>query len=248
MKVDVIYLERTSSTNTYAQELLKNSLAAEGSVILATEQTEGRGQGDNLWHSEPGLNLTFSLVLEPAFLTPIRQFCLNKAVALGVLQTVRKTLPSTMGTCIKWPNDIYASGQKIAGILIEHSIMGNSVKYSVLGIGINLNQLEFPAWVQKPVSFKQLTGSDYDIRDMLQKTCQNIDFEYGRLKDGGFAAVHSDYQSSLCGLEKLNEFIAGGNVFSGRIQDVDNLGRLCVLTADGELRRFSHGEIKYREP
>ncbi|MEI6883019.1 MAG: biotin--[acetyl-CoA-carboxylase] ligase [Bacteroidota bacterium] len=243
MKVEVIYLERTGSTNTYAQQLLKDSLASEGSVILAAEQTEGRGQGSNAWHSGPGLNLTFSLVLEPRFLQPHQQFALNKSIACAVLQTLRKDLPATVKSCIKWPNDIYASGKKIAGILIEHSIMGSIVKHSVIGIGINLNQTRFPKWVPNPVSLKQLTSKDYDIRDMLQKTCSNIEYQYGRLKRGEFEAIDNDYTASLCGLGKILEFTAGGKVFSGSTKGVDDLGRLCVLTADGELRKFSHGEI-----
>lgn len=245
MKVDVIYLERTRSTNSHAQQLLKDSLASEGSVILAAEQTEGRGQGSNSWHSGPGLNLTFSLVLEPRFLQPHQQFVLNKSIAYAVLQTTRQALPANIKSCIKWPNDIYASGKKIAGILIEHSILGNSVKHSIVGIGINLNQLEFPQWVPNPVSLKLLTSKDFDISDMLQKTCSNIEYQYGRLQRGEFEAVDNDYTASLCGLGKILEFTAGRNSFKGRIQAVDDVGRLCILTADGELQKFSHGEIRW---
>ncbi|MEI6888854.1 MAG: biotin--[acetyl-CoA-carboxylase] ligase [Bacteroidales bacterium] len=247
MKPDIVFLESTASTNTSAQQFLNDSRASEGSVIWAAGQFEGRGQGSNSWHSQPGLNLTFSLVLEPLFLPPDRQFSLNKAMALGVLQTVRQALPHDISACIKWPNDIYASGKKISGILIEHSIQGNVIKNSIIGIGINLNQDEFPAWLPKAVSLKQLSGSACDIREMLEKTCANLAGEYARLKNDDFQAVQTEYNSSLCGCGRDLEFTAGSSSFTARIGGVDDFGRLCVLTADGGVRVFSHGEISFSE-
>lgn len=243
MKLDVIFIESTGSTNTFAQQLLKDSRGVEGTVVWASSQTQGRGQGSNSWHSQPGMNLTFSLVLEPLFLKPYQQFNLNKAIALGVLQTIRLALPDDIMSCIKWPNDIYASGRKIAGILIEHTIQGNSIRNSIIGIGINLNQMEFPDWLPNVVSLKQLTENEYDVREILQKTCLSLTQAYARLKAGEFGPVSYEYNSSLCGGGKILEFTAGNNSFNGRIAGVDDSGRLCVLTADDHIEKFNHGEI-----
>ena len=255
MKFDFIYLDRVDSTNAYAQRLLKESLAGEGTIIRAGEgtvvraadQASGRGQGENSWHSQAGMNLTFSLILEPLFIPPEKLFSLNKAVALAVLNTVRNALPGDLPASIKWPNDIYAADHKIAGILIEHTLIGSSVKNSIIGIGININQLEFPASLPNPVSLKQLTGNDYDIREMLDKVCRNLENEYSRLRNHEFQSIDADYNSKLYGSGRDLEFTTGGSSFTGRIQGVDDIGRLYVLTADGGLKMFNHGEIWINE-
>ena len=243
MKFTEIVLEHVNSTNSYAKHLLNESKAGEGTIIRAWEQYAGRGQGENSWHSQPGMNLTFSLVLEPFFLLPDKQFSLNKAVALAVSNSVGKELPSGITTSVKWPNDIYAGDRKIAGILIEHCILGSSIKNSVVGIGINLNQQEFPATLPNPVSLKQLTGKDYDAKKILERTCKNLDSEYFSLINREFQAIDNEYNSSLFGYGRDFEFTAGESSFTGRIQGVDDLGRLIVMTADGVIRKFNHGEI-----
>ena len=247
MKFDVIYLERVDSTNAYAKKLLNGSSAGEGTVVWAGEQYAGRGLGENSWHSGAGLNLTFSLVLEPLFLQPDNLFCLNKAVALAVLHTIRHELNGGIQASIKWPNDIYAGDRKIAGILIEHTLIGSSVKNSIIGIGININQLDFPASLPNPVSLKQLTGNDYDLSEMLDMICLNFENEYSRLRKHEFQLIDADYNSKLYGRGRDLEFTTTGPSFTGRIQGVDDIGRLCVLTADGGLPMFNHGEISIKK-
>ena len=243
MKFSVISLDRAGSTNKYAQLLLNESKAGEGTIVWTMEQVKGRGQGENTWLSQAGMNLTFSLVLEPFFLSPDRQFSLNKAVALAVLNSVKRDMPVGIAMTIKWPNDIYAGDRKIAGILIEHSILGSFIKNSVVGIGINLNQEEFPVSIPNPVSLKQLTGSDFDAKKILERTCANLSIEYSRLGNAEFQAIDAEYNSNLYGCGKDIEFTTGGSSFIGCIQGVDDYGRLVVITVDGILRKFSHGEI-----
>jgi len=246
MEFDVIYLERTESTNSYAKQLLKESRAKEGTVILAYEQFSGRGLGDNSWHSQQGMNLTFSLILEPLFLTPVKQFILNKAIAFAVSDSVRKLLPSGINAPIKWPNDIYVGNRKIGGILIEHNLMGASIKNSVIGIGINLNQAEFPASLPNPVSLRQLTGKEYETKLLLGDICENISRVYSGIQKGESAQIEIDYNASLLGFERELEFTSAGSSFKGRIMGVDDLGRLSVMTADGVVRAYNHGEISVK--
>jgi BirA family biotin operon repressor/biotin-[acetyl-CoA-carboxylase] ligase len=169
---------------------------------------------------------------------------LNKAVSLSVLTTIRKLLKDDKDSCIKWPNDIYIGNNKIAGILIEHTILGNAIKNTVIGIGINLNQEEFPAVLPNPVSLKQITGTNYDIREILERNCENLAREYSRLRKGEFPAIDADYNACLFGYGLEMEFTAGEYSFLGRIEGVDHYGRLCVMSADGVIRVFNHGEIK----
>ena len=243
MKTDIIYLDRVDSTNAYAKKLLNGSSAGEGTVVWAGEQYAGRGLGENTWHSQAGLNLTFSLILEPLFLQPDNLFCLNKAVALAVLHTVCHELPGGIQASIKWPNDIYAGNLKLAGILIEHTILGTAIKHTVIGVGINLNQEEFPAGIPNPVSLLQLTGKHYDSRSMLEQSISNLASEYSRLSSAECDKIVSDYDANLFGLGRNLVFTASASSFNGSIQGVDDIGRLCVLTADGGLRKFNHGEI-----
>ena len=243
MKFDIIYLERVDSTNAYAKKLLNGSTAGEGTVVWAGEQYAGRGLGENTWHSGAGLNLTFSLILEPLFLQPDNLFCLNKAVALAVLHTIRHELKGGIQASVKWPNDIYAGDRKIAGILIEHTILGTAIKHTVIGVGINLNQEEFPAGIPNPVSLLQLTGKQFDPSNILEKSISNLAGEYSRLSSTECDQIVSEYDANLFGLGKNLLFTASAASFNGSIRGVDDLGRLCVLTADGVLHKFNHGEV-----
>jgi len=243
MKIDIIYLDKVDSTNTYAKKLLNELKAGEGTVVWAREQYAGCGLGENTWHSRAGMNLTFSLILEPLFIQPDNLFCLNKAVALAVFNTIRTELSGDIQASIKWPNDIYAGDRKIAGILIEHTILGTSIKHSVIGVGINLNQVDFPADLPNPASLKQITGLNHDSEKFLENVCRSIDKEYSRLNRGEFKSINDDYNSSLFGCGCDLEFIAGSCSFTGRIKGVDDLGRLLVMTQDEKIGIFNHGEI-----
>jgi BirA family transcriptional regulator, biotin operon repressor / biotin---[acetyl-CoA-carboxylase] ligase len=246
MKFSLTVLDQVDSTNSFARRLIEESKAFEGTVIMAREQYAGRGQGENTWHSQAGMNLTFSLVLEPVFLLPHNQFILNKAIALAVLNSVKQSLPPDAKTSVKWPNDIYTGNRKIAGILIEHTIMGNSLKHTIVGIGINLNQLEFPSDLPNPVSLKLITTLDYDPEKFLTKTCENIDREYTRLIKSEFTSISDNYNSSLFGCGSDLELTSGSSTFTGRITGVDDLGRLLVMTRDGKSRSYNHGEVVIR--
>ncbi|HPH88516.1 MAG TPA: biotin--[acetyl-CoA-carboxylase] ligase, partial [Chitinophagales bacterium] len=150
-----MHLPSVDSTNTYAKSLIAKSSPIDGTVILADEQFAGRGQSGNVWQSEAGKNLTFSIIYQTSFLLATEQFYLNMAVSLGIWSMVNSKLSieknkeltihdSRFTTKIKWPNDIYVNNQKIAGILIENTISGMHLKHSVIGVGLNVNQEQFP--------------------------------------------------------------------------------------------------------
>ena len=154
----IIELESVPSTNTWAKEHAEELHHAD--IVLTHDQTAGRGQRGNSWEAEPGMNLTFSLCLEPSSILPSEQFLLSEAVALGVADAVAQALgldTQQEEITVKWPNDIYAGNRKIAGILIEHSIRGNRIAKSIAGIGLNVNQRLFRSDAPNPVSMHQLT-------------------------------------------------------------------------------------------
>lgn len=158
----IFWFDSLDSTNNTAKMLQGHidNLA----VIAAECQSGGRGQGDHLWSSEPGANLTFSVVLE--FDDGNMRLRAKDAVLLTHIATwaIRKFLGQRgVESRIKWPNDIYVGDKKLCGILIENTLCGHDVRYSVIGVGLNLNQTVFPSDLPNPVSLCQLTGDRYDI-------------------------------------------------------------------------------------
>lgn len=254
----IIELERTASTNQYAATMLDQGHPEDGTVVWAHNQYAGRGQGDHTWSSEAGKNLTFSLILYPKFLPADRQFMLNKAVSLGILdfaydslclypEKSRRDRNSRFSMMIKWPNDLYLEHRKAGGVLMEHRILGNYVAASVIGIGLNINQIEFPPDIPNPVSLKILTGHDYNLHEALRSVCRAIGLRYLMLKSTGGAGLDEEYRSHLLGFGQWLEFTrAEGGSMEGKTEGVDDLGRLLVLGRDGKTAAYNHQEILYR--
>ncbi len=257
---NIIELDRVDSTNIYAEKLITEGQAKEGTIVWAHEQFQGKGQNDNKWESEPGKNLTLSIILNPRFLPPDRQFLLNKVISLGVLDFVINCLSSHIYhptshiphptshiphpiSRIKWPNDIYIGTKKLGGILITHRIMGASLDTSIAGIGLNVNQLLFPDSLPNPVSLKQLSGQETDLRFALKGLCACIGKRYHSLVAGEVDAIETGYQMALLGFGEWREFMAGETRFEGRIKGVDDLGRLLVETRSQGVKVFNHKEI-----
>jgi len=240
----IIELETVGSTNLYAEQLLASQKVSNGTVIFAIEQTSGKGQGENNWESEPGQNLTFSLVLFPGFLRPERQFQLNKAITMGILDYLNK-FPLGQEASIKWPNDLCVGNRKIGGILINNTISGHLFASCVAGIGININQKVFSPDIPNPVSLKALTGSTFPLNESLQDVLECIDVRYGHLRAGNFSLLDREYRRNLLGYGVWTDYIVNNMVKKGRILDVDESGKLLLETADGPILSLLHGEIGF---
>jgi len=240
----IIEVHRVDSTNFYAERLVKEKKVPEGTVIRAHEQTAGKGQGDNVWLSEPSKNLTISMILYPGFLPVGQQFFLNKAVALGVIDFVHTLLPP--GSCkIKWPNDICYGSSKLGGILISHTISGNSFDTSIIGIGINVNQTRFDPSIPNPVSIKQIINNETDTESALNSLISKLDHRYNQLKKGDLSRLDHEYRNNLLGFDEERRFKKDKDLFNGIIRDVDHFGRLIIETSDRKRLTFSHKEIEF---
>jgi BirA family biotin operon repressor/biotin-[acetyl-CoA-carboxylase] ligase len=148
-------LKEVDSTNNFLKELLSNSTPlVEGTVIMAENQYAGRGQQHKSWHTEPGKNLTFSILLMPVFLPVEDQFDLTRVVSLGVFDALWPITGNKLK--IKWPNDLYYGDNKLGGILIENIIQSGKIKASVIGIGLNINQESFPPYLPNPKSYMKI--------------------------------------------------------------------------------------------
>ena len=154
------------STNAYLQNLLNEGVDIVDNIVVTDFQTSGKGQGKNVWQSEDGKNLLFSIALDMSFLKAENQFLLTQMVSVAMINVLKKYLPEEL-LFIKWPNDIYFKDKKIAGILIKNEIKGMMMGTSIIGIGLNVNQTSFDENLPNPISMKMITGKDFDLDELL---------------------------------------------------------------------------------
>lgn len=239
---NIIRLHSIDSTNNYANAQINAGAAGEGTVFLAYEQTAGRGQLKNFWESEPGMNLTFSLVLAPDFLEIRRQFMLSKVITLGIHSALNKYVD---GLKIKWPNDIYAGNRKLGGILIENSVMLGLLKNSVAGIGLNINQTDFRSNAPNPVSMKMLTNQHYNCDELLKEILERIGYFYECLSSGEFESIDDQFQEVLFRRGEKHSFRTDDETFDGEITGVNSIGQLLIRNNDGNVRAFHFKEVEF---
>lgn len=222
-----------------------NSVAASGnfvfnSVIFTMRQTAGRGCGENSWESEPGKNIAMTLVVGDIGVAVQSQFAISMAVALGCYDYVSQYVD---GCSVKWPNDIYVKDKKIAGILIEHSVSGTTLSRSLCGVGLNINQEIFYSNAPNPVSLKQLTGFNFDVKSELYKLVNYIGARLQKATD--YNALRNDFMSHLYRREGLYGWRDSVGEFMASIYGVDDYGRLQLLLSDGNVRTYGFKEIRY---
>jgi len=242
--IRIIELETVDSTNLYAERILADGEVEEGTVIWAHHQTAGRGQGENAWISEPGKNLTLSIILFPHFLPPGEQFFFNKAIALGVHDFLGLFVQEVS---IKWPNDLCIGRKKAGGILIQHQLSGNQLTSTIAGIGININQTRFDHHLPNPASLTQILRQELVLKEAVHQLIDRLNFRYRQLKTGSFAQLDVDYIHALLDLGENRLFQYGKEITEGIIRGVDESGRLLVELPGKGIMAFLHGEIGYAE-
>ena len=234
----VHYLPSCHSTNEVAQDLLRSEVI-EGTVVITDDQFAGKGQTGNRWRSFRGQNLTFSLILRPTFLMPKEQFLITVILSLGIKEALEEILPGDVK--IKWPNDIFFNNEKIAGLLIENVLRGNYYDSCVAGIGLNVNQTEFPDDISA-TSIKLVTNQELDLNLMLNSLMKSIAGFYLKLNDDR-KSLQESYHLSMLGMGEERKFEAGGDKFIGIIQGTDEFGRLLIKKGN-EVLAFQHKEVQ----
>ncbi|MBL7870645.1 MAG: biotin--[acetyl-CoA-carboxylase] ligase [Cyclobacteriaceae bacterium] len=235
----LVYVPECHSTNTLSAELSQRGSVEEGTLVITSNQLGGRGQRGNQWISEPGKNLTFSLILKPTFLKPDQQFRLTQVVSLAVADYANS---KAKGVKIKWPNDVLINNKKTCGILIENSISGECIQTSVVGVGFNVNQVDFAKI--KGTSLKNETGLDFDLQNELNDLLPCIEIRYLQLRDGKFEKLSDDYLNRLYRKGQRHSFRIGNTEKQGVIDGVDQRGRLVVLI-DHDKHYFDLKEISF---
>lgn len=235
---NLVYVPECHSTNSLLSEMLQLEPVPEGTVVITSNQTAGRGLRSNRWWAEPDANLTFSLLVQPHFLTAQRQFVLTQWVALAVAETLDRFIPGVAR--VKWPNDLLLEGKKVGGILIENALSGDVISQSIVGIGLNVNQREFS--FPGATSMSLVTNRFFDLNGVLEVLLEELEKKYFSIRAG--QELKGAYLDRLLGREQARLFRDGNGLFSGVIQGVSPEGKLLVDRA-GKLHAYQLKEIEF---
>ena len=235
-------LTEVDSTNSYLAEEHNKKELPSGFILYTEIQTNGRGQGSNLWESEPYKNLIFSVLFRPTNLLARSIFTISEMVSLCVKYTLDRYIPDVS---VKWPNDIYYKDKKIAGILIENSLVYTMIDYSIIGIGININQRQFLSDAPNPVSLSQITGLIYEKMNILYEFRELFTAQSERLSNGHFDAIHQDYLDVIYRKNGYHNYRDANGAFEAVIHDIEPSGHLILKRIDGRLSRYAYKEVEY---
>ena len=236
------HFKELDSTNAYLQRQ-QSERDIRNWVVSTDEQTAGKGMGSNGWESEVGKNLTFSLAVDVGFMPAERQFLLSEAVALGLYEALIPLIPVEK-LHIKWPNDIYYESRKLSGILINSTIKANLMDVSIIGIGLNVNQMHFQDWPTHPVSLKMITGKDYDLQPLLEQIAEHIIIKVELLKTDP-EAIEQEYLKRLFRYRTWADYEVSGKNMQLFMTGIDKFGRLQLIDEAQQSYCFEIKEIKF---
>lgn len=239
--MQLIPLDSALSTNTWLKE---HPGLPHATFVSAREQTAGRGQRGNSWEAEPGMNLTFSVMLRPQAIAPDRQFAISRAVSLAIVDTLRRHLPDPGVIAVKWPNDIYVNDMKICGILIENALSSERIIRCIAGIGLNVNQRRFLSDAPNPVSMAMITGRSFSLGQLLRELSSDIIRRFEEEDSSGGNATAQEYASTLWRRDGFHPYATpGGDRFDAAIENVDPMGYLTLRHRDKTLSRHAFKEV-----
>ncbi|MGM9735937.1 MAG: biotin--[acetyl-CoA-carboxylase] ligase [Candidatus Cryptobacteroides sp.] len=266
-KHSILWLDNVDSTNLEARRRISD--IDNLSVLSARTQTKGRGQRGNSWVSSPGENLTFSIVLKfgghhSQQMQAYDQFAISQMAALSVVDFLAE---HGIEAEIKWPNDIYVDNRKICGMLIENSLNGGWLSWSIIGIGINVNQTDFPETLVNPTSMALQTGQKYDVESLLPQFLEIFEGYRSRCFhiNGGLCKLRQLYHAQLWRMNRMCTFVdyttsepgylegpvnivtegsePQGTLFTGTVMGVSDTGKLVIGMKEGYSKEFGFKEI-----
>lgn len=244
-------LDKVDSTNAYLLRFPEQERV--GTVVSALEQTAGKGMAENVWESAPGLNLTFSMGLDLSFMKAADQFALSKAVPLALL-SVLDTLLLKAGDLampgealsVKWPNDLYYGDRKLGGILINSTIHGEDMGVSVIGIGLNVNQMQFQDWPTHPVSMKMILGHDLELQPLMERVVTAVNRQVSLLQTKeGSGRIHYGYLNRLYRYQQWGDYEVNGERVRLFIAGIDPFGRLFAMDEHMREHLFDIKEVRF---
>ncbi len=239
----IVRLDETLSTNAELKRLQKENPLPEFSMVMTEFQTAGRGQAGNSWYSGKGNNILLSFLLYPHGVKAKDQFIIAQIVSLAIKRVLDNFIKNVT---IKWPNDIYWNDKKIAGILIENSLLGQHIDYTIVGVGLNINEEEFPSGLPNPVSLREITGQVADKEILLTL----LQFEFIRLyhamERGEIAPIERKYMDYLYHSDGSYWYADKNGRFKATIKKVLPSGHLVLATyPSNEERVYAFKEVAF---
>ncbi len=240
MKWNIVNIDECVSTNQYIREMKGQGKLTDRTAIVTKFQSKGRGQRKNSWHSENGQNLLVSLYRQTDIYAG-DNFIITIIISLALSNVLQKI---GVNCKIKWPNDIYVKNSKIAGILIENALFRDVISDTIVGVGLNVNQNNFPKELPNPVSLYQILNKKTDVDHILISLIKEIDRLSDEAKED-IGALYHDYISRLYRLKSWNLYKTNGETFNGKIHGVETDGRLILENGMGDLKHYMFGDINY---
>ncbi|HOV99342.1 MAG TPA: biotin--[acetyl-CoA-carboxylase] ligase [Bacteroidota bacterium] len=235
----IFVFDKIDSTNACAKILAEAGIE-DGSIVIADYQTEGRGRQGRSWQSEIGKNLLFSLVLKSQLHRTVVGL-LPFYAAVSVARGIESMLPITVHC--KWPNDVIIQGKKCCGILLESAVGTETLRYAVVGIGVNVNQERFPGeMTTPPTSLKLEVGKSIDRVALFQHIVHSLDELYPKIQQGDFTDVVTEWQERTPMLGKEISIVHHGKTVQGVAKHINVNGGLVVATPEGT-KTFYAGDV-----
>ena len=233
MAINILHFDEINSTNVFLYDKISENNDISDMVVVATHQTAGRGMDKNRWESEAGKNLLFSIALNVNFLEAENQFKISQAVSVAIVETLSQFVDDKR-LFIKWPNDIYFGDKKLAGMLIQNTIEGRMMGVSIIGIGLNVNQIEFSKDIPNPISLKMIFGRDFDLDNLLNQLVSSIKTKVESLRDKeNQNEINEKYVSRSYRFGIWSDYFYQNQVKSMIINGFDKYGRLLLHDKEG---------------
>lgn len=238
----IIKVDAIDSTSSLARDLFREKAVEEPFCVVANEQLKGRGQRGSSWNSKPGQNLTFSVLLPKLQVSLSHQFLLSAAVATSIINVLQRlNIPKLK---LKWPNDIMSANYKIGGILIENIVSEGVLSASILGVGLNVNQTDFPG-LPAASSMKLSTGQAFSTDELLEKILNKIEADFKEISDESAEGIMETYKKKLFRKGLVSTFQKRDmSFFTGIIEDVTLSGLLVVRTESNDREEFDLKEVR----
>ena len=245
LSVGIIELSQVDSTNSYLKREAARLFACQPQcdifVAVADEQSAGRGQRGAVWNSAKGENLLMSLVVRPSNLPVSEYYLLSVVTALALKSAMNRI---GIETIIKWPNDVYANGGKLAGVLLETDIESSYVSQAIIGVGLNVNQRHFPSMSRNPVSMALIAETNFNRDVVLRILLDEFSHYYTMLLSSKKKPLFSMYKQSLMGADTPMLYRDANGEFQAVVHDVHSDGHIILKRNDGTLSSYAFKEVE----
>jgi len=245
MIFDILKYKELESTNIEAIRLYQEGKARNGLVVLAEAQSDGKGYGNSRWESEPGKNLTFSILFKSSFIEPSKQFAITQLISLSLWEVLTSILRKKQ-VSVKWPNDIYVENRKIAGILIQNFIKGNNIDMAVIGIGLNASQKRFFSDAPNPTSIIIESGMECPHNNLLDDILETFNHNIEKYQSPeSFDDLTKRYLKNLYRFGDNAIYKDKNGMFQAAISGISEYGHLILTDTGGRQRSYGFKEVEF---